>query len=151
MYRRCTNGGLRHSPMQITVPLSCSLTPSPCSTPSALTAFATMPESSLSKGSAILTCPTKPPSKKVRGRIYFPVSAAFLSIHPSIYQSPTSLPLGVQQSFPPLSRLQSTELCFAKLPSPSTKTRKQIWTTHTSSPINNLIHHQEIPWSDLLL
>ena len=57
-------------PIQTTVPLSCSLTPFPSRTPAFPTAFVTIAERALSNGSAMLTCPTTPPSKKVRGRIY---------------------------------------------------------------------------------
>ena len=55
-------------PMHITVPPSCSLTSVPCSTEGFRRALATSAERSGSYGFAILTWPTMPASKKVRGR-----------------------------------------------------------------------------------
>ena len=55
-------------PMHITVPPSCSLTSVPCSTEGFRRALATSADRSGSYGFAILTWPTMPASKKVRGR-----------------------------------------------------------------------------------
>lgn len=76
---RRERGRERGVPMQTIVPFSCSLTPSPSSTPGLLTAFATSAESGLSKGSAKGIWPTTPPSKNVHGRTYFSSHSAMCS------------------------------------------------------------------------
>lgn len=57
-------------PMQMTVPARCAFTSSPSNTPGWLMASWTALERGMSNGSAMLTWPTMPFSKKVHGRTY---------------------------------------------------------------------------------
>ncbi len=63
-------GDGRGVPMQMTVPALCAVTESPCRTPGWLMARWTALERAMSKGSAMLTWPTMPFSKKVNGRTW---------------------------------------------------------------------------------
>ena len=118
--------------MHTTLPFSCSLTP-PCKTPSFPTALAINADNSRSYGSAMLTCPTMPPSKNVRGR-NCAITHFRQPWHNLIFRY---LSHGLRR---PLFSTISNDTLHQQFKCQ----------THPLRPIHILIHHDKIPWSNLL-